>query len=117
MRVLAGVCVRWARAGNLVAQVRPPPRTPFSSLRFPTAFTACDLNPTLPRPFTRPNVTPHHLAEATLHLVLRLRGGMMDVTSGRVDYESFQQLLAQCTCTLAGPDEFAGLDGASRASS
>ncbi len=42
---------------------------------------------------------------------------MMDVTSGRVDYESFQQLLAQCTCTLAGPDEFAGLDGASGASS
>jgi len=49
--------------------------------------------------------------------VLRLRGGMMDVTSGRVDYESFQQLLAQCTCTLAGPEEFPGLNGESGASS
>ena len=49
--------------------------------------------------------------------MLRLRGGMMDVTSGRLDYDSFVQLLALCTCTLAGPEEFPGLDGASGASS
>jgi hypothetical protein len=48
--------------------------------------------------------------------VLRLRGGMMDVTSGRVDYESVQQLLARCTCTLAGPEEFSGLDGGASSS-
>ena len=40
----------------------------------------------------------------------------MDVTSGRLDYDSFVQLLALCTCTLAGPEEFPGLDGASGAS-
>ena len=45
--------------------------------------------------------------------MLRLRGGMMDITSGRLDYEAFEQLLALCTCTLAGPEEFVGLDGAS----
>ena len=96
---------------SLLPCAAPRPPGPVAALIIPT--------PAPPRYSPPParSSLPHPLAEETLHLVLRLRGGMMDVTSGRLDYDSFVQLLALCTCTLAGPEEFPGLDGASGASS
>ena len=38
--------------------------------------------------------------ESTLHLVLRLRGGMMQTTSGRLDYEELAALRQRITLSL-----------------
>lgn len=68
---------------------------------------------------THTNITYTIVRESTLSLVLRLRGGMMDVTSGRVDFSALRRgrgrrgaaPIATQTIVLRGPVDFSDILG------